>query len=225
MELKQVAQRLDDAAEMLPANLSALVRGLPCGVKAQVREIRLRAAKPLAINVANEDLFLLHNGALVHEVESGVVVVSGKEVDECFQRLCDYSVYSHHSEIVGGFITVRNGHRAGLCGTAVVEGGRVTGVRGISSINLRVAREIPGAADEVMRRVFADEVKGMLLCGVPGSGKTTLLRDIAKQLSQRGLRVSVADERGELAAVYCGQAGNDLGPRCDVLDGYPKGEG
>ena len=33
------------------------------------------------------------------------------------------------------------------------------------------------------------------------------------------------DERGELAATYCGEPQNDLGPCCDVLDGYPKGEG
>lgn len=225
MGLAGYAQRLDDAALMLPRELSALVCGLPQQIKAQTREIRLRTAKPIAVNVSNTDMFITQNGTLVHSDASGTVMVHAEEVDECFRRLCDYSVYSHQSEIISGFITIRNGHRAGLCGSAIVENGAVAGVRGITSINLRVARQIYGAADELIQRVFTRRAGGVLLCGVPGSGKTTLLRDAARQLSSGGLRVSVVDERGELAAVYCGQAGNDLGPRSDILDGYPKGEG
>ena len=70
----------------------------------------------------------------------------------------------------------------------------------------------------------------MLGGGPPGCGKTTVLRDLARQLSSgvrggRNFRVAVVDERGELAATCCGCPQNDLGPCCDVLDGYPKGEG
>lgn len=40
-----------------------------------------------------------------------------------------------------------------------------------------------------------------------------------------GQNVGVVDERSELAGSYRGEAQNDLGFRCDVLDGCPKAEG
>lgn len=225
MGLAEQAERLDDAAKVLPQELNMMVCRLPQQTKANIREIRLRCARPFAVNLSNKDVFLTRAGHLVSTETQDVVCITPDEIDECFKRLCEYSVYSHQNEMINGFITVKNGHRAGLCGSAVVENGRVNGVRGISSINLRVARQIFGVADVLIKQVLCNQMGGVLICGIPGSGKTTLLRDVVRQLSLRGLRVSVVDERGEIAAVYCGQAGNNLGPRCDVLDGYPKGEG
>lgn len=225
MQLTEQALRMEDAAQMLPPELCGLACALSVQEKEQVRELRLRTGQPFAVNLGGRDLFVTRFGRLCGTPSGETVTVSARQTEDCFRRLCDYSVYSHQSDIAAGFITVRNGHRAGLCGSAVVEQGGVSGIRGVSSINLRVARQIHGAADELMRRVFGCGVLGALLCGIPGSGKTTLLRDAARQLSARGLRVSVVDERGELAAVYRGQAGNDLGPCSDILDGYPKGDG
>ena len=38
-------------------------------------------------------------------------------------------------------------------------------------------------------------------------------------------KISVIDERSEIAAVYHGEAKNDIGTFTDIFDGYPKGEG
>lgn len=223
--LASSVQRVDDAAGLLAPHLSKYIYNLSDDKKGQVREIRLRCGKPLAINLTDRDLFFQRDGSLsqVHTTQS--VVIAKEDVSECFKKLCGYSVYSHQNEIALGFLTVKNGHRAGICGTAVIENGKVTGLRDISSVNIRVAREIFGAADEIINRIMTNRVCSVLICGAPASGKTTVLRDLARQLSVKNTRVAVVDERGELAATYCGQAGNDLGPRCDVLDGYPKGEG
>lgn len=65
--------------------------------------------------------------------------------------------------------------------------------------------------------------------GPPTSGKTTMIRDMARILSSgfqgRYYKVTVIDERGEIAACSGGQPQNDIGLCCDVLDGYEKGEG
>ena len=68
-----------------------------------------------------------------------------------------------------------------------------------------------------------------LVLGPPGSGKTTLLRDLIRLISDgKGIepqRVGVADERGELAALWHGEPQFYIGRQTDVLDGCPKAEG
>jgi stage III sporulation protein AA len=143
--------------------------------------------------------------------------------------MCSYSLHSHQEEMRNGYITLMGGHRAGIGGTAVLAEGRVASVRDVTSLNLRVARDIRGAADVIVKQVFSGGVCGLLIAGAPASGKTTVLRDLARQLSggKTGhyLKVAVVDERCELGAVYDGVPQNDLGPCCDLLSGYPKAEG
>ena len=68
-------------------------------------------------------------------------------------------------------------------------------------------------------------LQNTVIVSPPKCGKTTLLRDIIRVISNSGLRVSVCDERSELAGMYRGIPSYDLGPRTDVLDGCPKAQG
>ena len=97
-----------------------------------------------------------------------------------------------------------------------------------SSLAIRVAREVPGASAPVLDRLWSEgEFQSTLLLSPPGGGKTTLLRDLIRALSDGeghpALRVGVADERGELAAMYQGVPQLAVGGHTDVLDGCPKG--
>ena len=113
-----------------------------------------------------------------------------------------------------GYITAPGGHRIGLCGEAVVQNGTMTGLRQITSLCIRVARDIPGIAQRLQCQ------KGnILIVGKPGSGKTTLLRDLIRMRAQREC-VGVVDERGELFPL-----GFDTGLRTDVLSGCGKSQG
>lgn len=63
-----------------------------------------------------------------------------------------------------------------------------------------------------------------------GAGKTTLLRDIVRNISNgneflEGLNVGLVDERGEISAMYKGEAQNDVGCRTDVLSNITKAIG
>lgn len=113
-----------------------------------------------------------------------------------------------------GYITVPGGHRIGLCGEAVVQQGTVTGIRNISSLCIRVARDFPGIASAAAR------ISGsVLIIGAPGWGKTTLLRDLVRQVEDTE-KICVVDEREELFP-----EGLSRGRRIDVLSGCSKREG
>ena len=222
-----MALRFDEAASTLGVPGSILQK-IPEEVKEQAQEIRLRCGRPVTVCTGRRTWFLTGSGALLPQ-DSDLCPVSGPgEMKELFRGLCAYSLYSHEREIRQGYLTLRGGHRVGLCGTAVMQNGEIVSVGEISSLCVRICRELPGAADELFRRIGLPE-GGLLIAGAPSSGKTTVLRDIARQLAGgklgRYYRVAVVDERGELGSSVQGQPQNDLGISCDLLSGYPRAEG
>ncbi len=222
-------KRFDVALESLSPNIAMLFSMLSDEEKSHIREIRLRTDKPVIAVTSQGVSFLMPSGRLTQVYSELAVCADEKDIKETFHRLCSYSVYSFKEAINKGFITVRGGHRAGIAGTAVTENSTVTSVRDVSCINLRIAREICGAADGVFDFAFRNGLEDVVIAGPPSSGKTTVLRDLARQLSgaERGLfaKTFVCDERGELGAVYAGVAQNDLGINCDIITSYPKSEG
>ena len=222
-------RRFDDAAEGVCEKIREHLRALPAGVKAQAQEIRLRVGRPVAIGCPGEIYFLRPGGGLAFLGGPECVFAGKDDMEETFRILCGNSVYSHEAELRGGYVTLRGGHRAGICGTAVFQNGEVSGIRDVSSVNIRVAREIPGCADAVLSRLGGLLGGGLLLAGPPSSGKTTILRDLARQLAsgagRKICKVAVVDERGEIAGTCRGVPQNDVGLCCDVLDGCPKAQG
>lgn len=224
---REMAARFDEATASLGV-IGVSLRKLSERVRAQVQEVRLRAGRPVVLALASHDLYLTCSGTVAENLGGQVWVATRPQLEDAFRLICDSSVYAHQQEIRSGFVTLRGGHRAGLCGTAVLQGSVVTNLRDVSGINLRIAREFHGAANSLLAALGSGaRVRSMILAGPPGCGKTTVLRDLARQLSNGVLgqyRVTIVDERGEIAAICKGMPQNDIG-QCDVLDGYPKGEG
>ena len=106
-----------------------------------------------------------------------------------------------------------------------------TNLRDISSVTVRISREQPGIADGLVPQLCpAGRFESTLILAPPGLGKTTLLRDLIRKLSDGteelpAHRVSVVDERGEIAVLYQGIPQMDVGGHTDVLDACPKAIG
>lgn len=223
------SKRFDVAVQSLSQRLSAVFLSMNPSDKEKIREIRLRTSKPVMVVSGNETKFVSPSGRLTEVYSELNLKTDENEITEIFRRLCGYSVYSFTDAINRGYITISGGHRAGVAGTAVCENGKITAVRDICCINLRIAREIRGAADEIYKFFFRDGIKSVIIAGPPSSGKTTILRDLARQLSgiERGrmLKTFVCDERGEIGAGVSGIPQNDLGLNCDLISNYPKDRG
>ncbi len=177
--------------------------------------------RPLCIECKGKRYYFTHNNCVTDTLlDNSMAIVSQQNIFETFQNICNYSVYSRQHEINNGFVTLKGGHRAGICGTAVVSSDKITNIKDITSINIRIAKEIKGCSDEIINKV--DFTSGVLIIGAPCSGKTTIIRDLARRLSYHN-KVSLIDERGELASTVNGVFQNDVG-MCDVFDSYIKSD-
>lgn len=218
-------ERFNVCAKGLNQRLQNVLLKIPNNIKSQVQEIHIRTNKPIVLYCGSKTYYLTASNQIVsHWFSDNMLIVTQSDILETFQNICCYSVYTKQSEIINGFITLKGGHRAGICGTAFYNGENITSIRDITSINIRVARELKGVSESILNRI--DITKGgVLICGVPSCGKTTILRDMARLLStENNLKVCVIDERGELGGTYSGVVQNDLG-LCDILDGYKKKDG
>ena len=165
-------------------------------------------------------------------------IVTKEEMKNLVQKIVGFSLYAYEEDIRQGFITIRGGHRIGLAGECVMENGYVKTIRNISSVNIRISRQIIGASDKIMKFITSNNrVYNTIIISPPKCGKTTILRDIARNISDGinnlrivkekfdGKKVVVIDERSEIAACFMGIPQNDLGVRTDVLDNCLKREG
>ena len=218
MEKREEARRYEEAAKFLPVRLRAAAAALSEEERAAAEEFRLRTGRSLSV--------LLPTGEKSLEIS-----VTPADLEALCDLATDYSRYAAAETLRMGYLSVRGGFRVGLCGTAVMKNGACTAMRDISSAAVRISREKHGAGEELAPQLFRDgRFQSTLLLAPPGGGKTTLLRDLVRCLStgvreEPGLRVSLIDERGEVAVMVRGTPQMDVGPRTDVLDACPKALG
>ena len=113
--------------------------------------------------------------------------------------------------------------------------GKVKNISYIYSLNFRIAKEITGCSNKIIKDILNLEdntIYNTIIVSPPGRGKTTLLRDIVRQISSgipnlnfRGINVGLVDERDEISAMYKGVPQNNVGLRTDILSNIPKSIG
>ena len=186
------------------------------------QEIILRADRPLVIECADARFYLTKNGVLTARYQTEDLLKSDlSDLLSVLKSVCAYSVYSHQNEMNRGYITIKNGVRIGVCGTAVENEKGIVNIKDITTLSFRVASEIIGCCHGVLDKI--DPLRGILIFGPPCSGKTTIIRDMARALSYSH-KVSVIDGRNEISATFGGCCGFDVG-MSDVLVGMNKGVG
>ena len=202
----------DNAAGLLPQDMRQTLSALPGSVRACAEELRLRSGRRPSL--------LLAEG----ESPFGDRAVQPRDLDTVLENATRASAHTALECVAAGFVTVRGGCRVGLCGETVVREGGVRSIRRLSSLSIRIPRQHRGCAGEIYARMLELGLPDTLIISPPGAGKTTLLRELVRLASEGGRRVSLIDERAEIAGVWDGSPLFDIGPCTDVMTGAPKPE-
>lgn len=206
---------MEDVLNILPMSIRSQLQSI--GSSGIITEIRIRVGRKVIIYISNQEIILDYIAVL-------------KDLLDILVKVSSNSIYAIQNDINQGFVTIKGGHRVGICGEVVIDNGKIKNIKNINSMNIRIARQIIGCSDKVLHHIVdSNNFSNTLIVSPPGCGKTTMLRDIIRQLSQGipnlnvpGVNVGVIDERGEIASVHNGIPGLDIGMRTDVLTNVPK---
>lgn len=193
----------------------------------RIQEIRIRAERPIVIVLTTESYFLTVAGKLSSIYSSNCVIAWANEITDIINKMCGYSMHSHYEDMLNGYITLNNGARVGLTGTAVFDKTNIKGIKDIDGINIRIPRYVKDFSAVVFNDIFKETISNLLIAGPPSSGKTTMLKDLTYHLSSGKMgifyKICVVDERKEIA--NSNKKINELGLNTDVLYGFPKSIG
>ncbi len=210
------AAKYEKACAFLPDRLSISALNIAREKMGAVEEIRLRVGRPIHLTISGCELPLPQTRVISEDLE------------HVLDRVTEFSRYTAEETLRMGFATAQGGFRVGVCGTMISAGGRSEGIRDISSLSIRIPREMEDIARPLLPRLLErGRLMNTLILSPPGGGKTTLLRDLVRLVSDgselaESMRVSLVDERGEIAAMHRGMPQLAVGSHTDVLDACPK---
>ena len=181
--------------EYLPQKIASEIKNKVPDIE-QILEIRIRVNKPICVRTIKKEY-------VIDEIK-----IENTDMNRIFNIITEFSTYAYENSIKKGFITVKGGHRIGICGEAVYENNEIKYINNVSYLNFRSAKEIIGCANDLYEKIYKNNIfKNTLIISEPGKGKTTLLRDIIRLLSYKGMTT------------------NDLGIRTDVMTAFEKKDG
>lgn len=193
------------ALALFPPETAAVLRAAAASRNGKVNEIRLTLGGHAILVFGERNVV---TDALCDEALLQTVLLA----------LCGGSLYAHGDTIREGFVYSDAGLRAGVCGHAILENGKVRRVFPITSISIRIPARFPGVYDALLPEIVSGGVpRSALIWSPPGVGKTSALRELALALSSvpYRFRCALIDTRYELASGLS----SDL---LYVYSGYPR---
>ena len=141
---KEILQYIQEIVNYFPINIrELLLRSFEQNIQIQenLQEIRIRVMKPIMLRLRNQDVIIQY-------------LVTTQEVLQTLEKLCENSIYAYKNQICDGFITIKGGHRIGLTGTAVIENNKIINVKYVTSLNIRIARQVFNCSNKILREVL-----------------------------------------------------------------------
>lgn len=206
-------------SEYMPTTVRKAMARVSEREKERISEIRLYSGRAPIYVYPDKIKYLTQNGLTGSRGNTAILNVSAQEVRGVVDALCHYSLHTYQREMKQGYFVLRNGIRVGMSGT-YSDSGVITEACGL---NFRLSRNINGCGQIIFDRIMSESC-GVLICGGVNSGKTTILRDLCRLIGSWH-KVSLIDERNEIACVQNGISMNDVGALTDILSGCGRSRG
>lgn len=118
-------------------------------------EIRIRVGQPICIKIHSGDIFLNK-------------IINSEDILKLLENFSDNSIYSVQADINNGYITIKGGHRIGISGTSIMDNERIININYISSLNIRIARQVKDCSSKLLKYVIREnEFKNTIVISPP----------------------------------------------------------
>lgn len=195
----------------------------------QLLEIHFRINQPLLLVSADSEYIVNDKMEFERYDNQNKCCVATKDTIEDFLlKVTQHSLYAYQNQLREGFLSLPGGNRLGVLGEGVMDEQKQCQFRYYTFLTLRLSHEVKGCSELLLEELQVNsknDWKNTLLISPPGMGKTTMLRDLARAMSEKGMKVVIIDERQEIAACYEGIPQLDVGIRTSVLSGCNKAIG
>lgn len=127
----------------------------------EIEEIRLRLDRPIILKYSNGEKVIKYS-------------VTIEEMISSLQEICENSIYTYQKQIAEGFVTIKGGHRVGISGSGVMENGKIININHIYSLNFRIARQVLGASNKILKYILnleKNNIFNTLIVSIPGARK------------------------------------------------------
>ena len=151
------------------------------------------------------------------------IILGENDINDILHRMCGGSLYAFRHTINNGYLSLEDGIRVGICGSAAMDAEEIIGINEITGLIIRIPHRHRVNASPVLEELDRlGGMRGILIYAPPGVGKTTLLRTVAIEAASgtNAKRTVVVDTREELGYTL---EGTRL--TLDVLIGYPREKG
>ena len=199
----------EKAANLLPGGIRRSALELLDGYKETAEEIRLRIGEKPTILIGEKEMDIPKTEPITRQ-----------DLQRVLELTTGASPYASAEAIRKGYAAAPGGVRVGVCGRYRNGSGGMWAMDGVTSVDIRIPREVIGCAADLCSTPFIST----LIVSPPGGGKTTLLRDMVRILSDSGYRISLCDERNEVSACSESGFGFCIGRHTDVLVDMPKSQ-
>lgn len=106
-------------------------------------EIRVRLGRPLTLRFFAQEVGVYMGKVCPLEA---AYIASERDIAETLDRITEASLYAFREQFKQGFLMLPGGHRVGITGEVSLAESGVYMQRHISSLNIRLAKDVPGAA-------------------------------------------------------------------------------
>jgi len=218
-------EKINEILPYLSPPIRRLIKKYNDESRKNINGIRMTADSPLIVEINRERVYIGEGGGNLRISDS--YFVSSEDIRIVTELITKSSMYSYSRYINECFLTLPGGNRAGIVGECVIENGRISSVKNIYSIYIRVSSERKNCSKLIFEDIYSNEmIYNTLIISPPGCGKTTLLRDLCFQFSSNKYSKivigAIIDERFEIACTSQGIPNADIGKNNFVISGCPK---